>query len=236
MSLKSKISSTFTLAFAVVAFATFASAQDAAKTEDKAQKFERGEHHRGMRGERGGRHDGMRGGMFGLRGIELTDAQKEQIRQIHEANKPTEAQMAEMKAMHEARKSGAEITEAQREQMKAYREQMRAKHESVKAQILAILTPEQRQQLEARKAEREKRREEFRQQRQERKATKDAAKPTDNNYLVDFPPTSPPARRTSPYPRREFLLTPFLLNGGRVWTGILPRASPAVQSLRANFF
>jgi Spy/CpxP family protein refolding chaperone len=99
MSLKSKISSTFTLAFAVVAFATFASAQEAAKTgEDNSQKFARGEHHRGMHGEKGGRHGGMRGGMYGLRGIELTDAQKEQIRQIHEANKPTEAQMAEMKA------------------------------------------------------------------------------------------------------------------------------------------
>jgi len=181
MSLKSKISSAFTLAFAVVAFATFVSAQDAAKTESNPQKFERGDHQRGMHGERGG-HDGMRrGGMFGLRGIELTDAQKEQIRQIHEANKPTEAQMAEMKAMHESFKNGGEPTEAQREQMKAFRQQMRAKQESVRAQILAILTPEQRQQLEAQKAEREKRREEFRQQREQRKATQDAAKPTDNN-------------------------------------------------------
>src|SRR5689334_22921335 len=158
MSLKSKISSGLTLAFAVVAFATFASAQEAAKTEDNAQKFERGEHHRGMHGERGERHGGMRGGMFGLRGINLTDAQKEQIRQIHEANKPTEAQMAEMKAMHESFKNGGEPTEAQREQMKAFRQQMHAKQETVKAQILAILTPEQRQQLEAQKAEREKRR------------------------------------------------------------------------------
>jgi len=58
---------------------------------------------------------------------------------------------------------------------------MRAKQESVKAQILAILTPEQRQQLETQKAEREKRREEFRQQREQRKAAQDAAKPTDNN-------------------------------------------------------
>ena len=180
MSLKSKITSTFTLAFAVVAFATFASAQDAAKTEGGAQKFEGGEHHRGMHGEKGGRHDGMRGGMYGLRGIELTDAQKEQIRQIHEANKPTEAQMAEMKTMHESFKTGGEPTEAQREQMKAFREQRRAKEISIRAQVLAILTPEQRQQLEAQKAEREKRHEEYRQQRQERKTTQDAAKPTDN--------------------------------------------------------
>jgi periplasmic protein CpxP/Spy len=178
MSLKSKISSTITLAFALVAFATFASAQDAAKTgEDSVRKLER--HREGRHGGRGmGRHDGMRGGMFGLRGIELTDAQKEQIRQIHEANKPTEAQMAEVRALKEARKSGGEITEAQRAQMKAFHEQMRVKHESVKAQVLAILTPEQRQQIETQKAEREKMREQRRQQRQERKAARDAAKPT----------------------------------------------------------
>ena len=182
MSLKSRFSSIITLAFAVVALATFASAQDAAKTqEDNNQKIER---HRGMQGDKAGRHDGMRGmrgGMFGLRGLNLTDAQKEQIRQIHEANKPTEAQMAEFRAMHDARKNGGEITAEQREAMKAGREQMRAKHESIRSQILAILTPEQRTQLEAQKAEHQKRREEFRQNRQERKAGGAVTKPTDDN-------------------------------------------------------
>ena len=181
MSLKSKISSVVTLAFAVVAFATFASAQDAAKTqEDGSQKVGR-ERHRGMHGDKMGRRGGFRGmggGMFGLRGLNLTDAQKEQVRQIHEANKPTEAQMAEMKAFHEARKAGGELTAEQKEKARAFRDSMRAKHEAVKAQILSILTPEQRQQLETQKAEREKRREEFRQRREERKAARDAAKPT----------------------------------------------------------
>ena len=182
MSLKSKLASTITLAFAVVAFGTFASAQDTAKPADEGQKVERkGERHRGMRGGKFGRHGGMHRGMFGLRGIELTDAQKEQIRQIHEANKPSESQMAEMKAFRDARKAGGEITEAQKEQMKAFREQMRAKHESVKAQILAILTPEQRTQLEANKAEREKRREGMRERRREMRQKRQETKPTDNN-------------------------------------------------------
>ncbi len=163
MSLKSKISSAITLAFAVAAFATFTVAQDAAKTQDDSnQKMEHRGGHRGMGGDKAGRHGGMRGGMFGLRGIELTDAQKEQVRQIHEANKPSESQMAEMKAFREAHKDGGEITDAQREQMKAFHQQMRSKKESVRAQVLAILTPEQRQQLEANKAEHQKRREEFR--------------------------------------------------------------------------
>ena len=185
MSLKSKFSSAITLGFAVGAFALVGVAQEAAKTQDdKTQKMEHRGDHRGMRGDKAGRHGGMRGmrgGMFGLRGIELTDAQKEQIRQIHEANKPTEAQMAEMKAFRDARKGGGEITDAQRAEMKARRDQMRAKHEAVQAQILAILTPEQRTQLEAKKAEMQKLREERRLQRQERKLSRDAAKPTDNN-------------------------------------------------------
>ena len=83
MSLKSKISSIFTLAFAIVAFATFASAQDAAKTDDNAKKFEHGGHQRGMHGDRGGRHGGGMRGMYGFRGIEFTDAQKEQLNFTH---------------------------------------------------------------------------------------------------------------------------------------------------------
>jgi periplasmic protein CpxP/Spy len=182
MSLKSKFSSVITLGFAVAAFAVVGLAQDTKVQDDNEQKMER-KHgrggHRGMRGKGDGMR-GMRGG-FGLRGIELTDAQKDQIRQIHEANKPSESLRAEFKAMREARRNGEQITPEQREKFKALRQEMRAKHDAVRAQILAILTPEQRQQLEARKAEREKRREEFRQNRQERKSLRNTAKPTDDN-------------------------------------------------------
>ena len=181
MSLKSKLSSVFTLAFAIVAFTTFASAQDTAKPQDdSARKAERGFRHGAERGDRGGRgmHRGHRGG-FGLRGIELTDAQKEQIRSIQEANKPDEATRAELKAIRESRKAGTELTEAQKDRLKAIRGQMQSKHELVNAQIMGILTPEQKQQLEAHKAEREKRREEMRERRQEWKQKRDAAKPAD---------------------------------------------------------
>ena len=187
MSLKSKLSSVLTLAFAVVAFTTFVSAQDTTKPQDdNARKAGRGFHRDGERGDRGGRgmHRGHRGGMFGLRGIELTDAQKEQLRSIHEANKPDEAAMAELKAMHQSRKAGTELTDAQKERLKAIHDQMRSNREAMKAQVMGILTPEQKQQLETQKAEREKRREEMRQQRQEMRQKRDAAKaadkPTDN--------------------------------------------------------
>jgi Spy/CpxP family protein refolding chaperone len=121
------------------------------------------------------------GGMAAFRGIEFTDAQKEQLRQIHESNKPSDAEIAEMKAMHDARKDGGELTAEQRDKMKAFRDQRRTKEEVATAQVLAILTPEQRQQYDANKAEMQKRREEFRQQREQRKAAQDTAKPTDNN-------------------------------------------------------
>jgi Spy/CpxP family protein refolding chaperone len=190
MSLKSKLSSVFTLAFAIAAFGVVISAQETTPApKDDTQKIERrgmGRHggERGFRGEhRGGR--GMRGGMFGLRGIELTDAQKEQIRQIHEANKPNEALMAELKSIHEARKEGTALTDAQKERIKSIRSEMKTKRESVHQQVLAILTPEQRQQIETRKAEMEKRREEMKLRRQELRQKRDdakpAVKPTDNN-------------------------------------------------------
>ena len=184
MSFKSKLSSLITFVFAVVAFVTVAPAQETPKSQDDSQKLERGDRrggdrHRGMRGGKG-RHGGMRG-MRGLRALNLTDAQKEQIRTIHQANKPNEAQMAELKALRGTRKAGGEITDAQRQQLKEMRREMRTKHESVRGQILAILTPEQRTQWEAQKAEREKRREEFRENRKERKANRGAVKPTDDN-------------------------------------------------------
>jgi Spy/CpxP family protein refolding chaperone len=187
MSLKSKLSSVLTLAFAVIAFTTFVSAQDTTKPQDdNARKAERGFRHGGERGDRGGRgmHGGHRGGMFGLRGIELTAAQKEQLRSIHEANKPDEATMAELKAMHQSRKAGTELTDSQKERLKAIHDQMRSNRESMKAQVLGILTPEQKQQLETQKLERDKRRDEMRQRRQEMRQKRDAAKaadkPTDN--------------------------------------------------------
>src|SRR5829696_1603481 len=145
MSFKSKLSSLFVMMFAFAAFSVAVSAQDATKDGDKSDKTE----HRG--GRHGGFGKGMRGGPGGgmreLRGITLTDAQKEQLRTIHEANKPDQATMEEMKSFMEARRAGT-LTDEQKERMKTLRDQSRVKHEQVEAQVLAILTPEQRAQVE----------------------------------------------------------------------------------------
>ena len=175
MSFKSKLTSLFVMVFAFAAFSVAVSAQDATKTGDKSEKME----HRG--GRHGGFGKGMRGGHGGmmreLRSITLTDAQKEQLRVIHEANEPDQATMEEMKSFMEARRAGT-LTDAQKDRMKTLREQMSAKHEQVKAQVLAILTPEQRAQVETNREQMKQRREERRNQRRQGKT--DAGKPTDN--------------------------------------------------------
>lgn len=118
---------------------------------DKAEKREK----RFKGGRRGfGGHE-MRGrfGGFGLRGIELTDAQKGQIKSIREANRPDPAIHAELKAIRDSRKAGQQITADQKARLQAIREQRMNKARSVHEQILAILTPEQKTQLETRRNE-----------------------------------------------------------------------------------
>ena len=190
MALRKKLFTTTTLAFALGAFGVFASAQttETPKADGtKAEKHERRGGRGGEFGKRGGmRHGGhgMRGGMGMLRGIELTDAQKEQIKAIHEANKPSGENKALMDSIRETRKAGGTITEDQKAQLKQLREGRKSKMEAVHQQILAILTPEQKAQLEAKEAEGQKRREEFRQKRQEmreKRKAEGATKPADVN-------------------------------------------------------
>lgn len=188
MAIRSKIFSSLTLVFAIGAFSVFATAQEATPAPQDGQKVEKGDRKFGMRGGKFGRR-GMMGrhggrGMGMLRGIELTEAQKAQIKAIHEANKPAAGEFDGLKAIREARKSGATITEEQKAQLKEFRQARKAKMEQVHQQVLAILTPEQKAQLETRKAEMQKRREEFRQNRKELRQKRQVgiqAKPTDNN-------------------------------------------------------
>lgn len=177
MSIKTKLSSLITLALAFFAFTAIASAQDSSTTTqpNTTQKQERhwGKH----RGDRGARGMRRMGGMMGFRDLNLTDAQKAQIKTIHEANRPTPGAMQEMKTLRDAKRNGT-ITPEQTEQLKTLRKQQREKMQSVQQQILAILTPEQRQQLDQKREDMKKRWEERRQQRQQNAQPTD--KPTSN--------------------------------------------------------
>jgi protein CpxP len=173
MSLKGRFFSVLTLALAFGVFGTISFAQTTTPT-DPAQKQDR--EGRGFRREGrpdgpGGRHGGPAG--FGeLRGIDLTDAQKQQVKSIFESNKPDEATMTQMRTLVEAKRNGT-ITADQEAQLKALREQGQAKRESIHQQILSILTPEQKQQIEQRRQEMQKRREEWRQKRDQNKQSTD---------------------------------------------------------------
>lgn len=171
MSLKFKFISVFASALLLGSFVVSASAQETPQPSkdgvEKSGKLERKEF--GRRGPHGRGPGGGRHAMRGLMGIELTEAQKAQIKQIHEANRPDPAVMEEMKAIHEARRNGGTLTEDQKNRVKALRAQARTKAESTHQQVLAVLTLEQRQQLETRKAEMRQKMEERRQQMQERR-------------------------------------------------------------------
>lgn len=181
MSLKRKFISSLGVAAVAAAFSVVSFGQETTTTTPAAptkldRKGKRGFEGRGM-----GRHHGKRGGMFrGLRDLNLSDAQKAQIKAIREANKPNEAMITELRAIREARKSGQAITAEQKTRLKAVREQRREKAQSVHAQILGVLTAEQKATLETRKTEMRQHRENGKGDRKNRIAAPAVNKPQTN--------------------------------------------------------
>lgn len=182
MSLKRKFISTVGLAIAVGAFGTFVSAQEtpaADGTTQKQEKFERrGGRGKGM-GMRGGKHGGDRMMMRGLGQLNLTDAQKEQIRTISENHRTqNQPQMEEMRGLAMKKRDGV-ITEQEQTRLKELKTQFRASGEQLQTSILGILTAEQRAQLDKIKEERKAKMKERWENRQNR-SNQTAPPPTDN--------------------------------------------------------
>ena len=155
---------------AAIALATpVALGQTATTTQDgnqqMARKEGRGKHRGGHRGGRGGHRGGM---MF--RGLNLTDAQKASMKQIHQSfNERTKALRQELGAkrqeMRQANTGGTfnealatqKLTESASLQAKLMGERFKLRQE-----MLAVLTPEQKTQMEQKRAEFQKKRTEFR--------------------------------------------------------------------------
>ena len=178
MSFGRKIISVITLAFAIVTLTTFVAAQNTDRQTEKAEK--RGKLDRKGFGERGMR--GEKRGGFGMREfsrLNLTDAQKEQIRGIMESAKAiNEPLHLELRGFKEKRRGGTELTEADKARLGELRERMKQSSEQTRNTVLSILTVEQRSQLEQSRQERQKRMEERRQQFKERRNQQKPA--TDN--------------------------------------------------------
>ncbi len=170
MSYKQKLVSAVAAGFAVVSFSAFASAQDNQTNQpnDTMQRQERRER-RGGFDKRGEHRGGGKMGMRELRGLNLTDAQKQQVQQIMEANrgKGNPAEFQEMRQLSQAKRDGT-ITEDQKLRLRTLKQQMRRNMEQTQQQVLAILSVEQRTQLEQLKTERREKMQERRQMRRNR--------------------------------------------------------------------
>ena len=159
-------------ALALAAPVALAQTSGGEQGQERGGRAERGEHrgHRG--GHRGGKFGG-RGHFGGLRGVELTDAQKASLKQLRESfgertkslreqlhAKRQELRQAESGTTFNEAVAAQKLSEAAGLQARLMAEEFKLRQES-----LALLTPEQKTQLEQRRQQREQRREQWKAQR-----------------------------------------------------------------------
>ncbi len=172
-----KITSLVSLIVATLAFGTFAMAQEAPTINDK-KSFEKNERHQrfgregkrgrhGKRGMRGDRH--LRGLKRALGRLELSDAQKLQVKTMLETHKiGSQPLREELRSIHMKKRNGT-ITDEDKARAKDIIAELKASSGQTKNSIRALLTPEQTQRLEQMRAERKRRMEERRERRQQRR-------------------------------------------------------------------
>lgn len=161
-----------TLALGALVFCgTLAAQQTTAPTEQPAgphaergfgkRGFGKGEGRGGFRMGKHGRHGKGHGMGRMLRDLNLTDAQRTQLRELHERQRAQFApQMEEMRQLMQQKRAGTLDTNgtARLEQMRAtFKAQHEANRTANRNALLAILTPEQRAQVEQREKERKER-------------------------------------------------------------------------------
>jgi Spy/CpxP family protein refolding chaperone len=110
---------------------------------------------------RRGKQRHMRGQKLGgLRGLDLTDQQREQARAIRRANfESNKAQIEELKQLRQKGREG--LTDADKARAKELRKQLRESRLNARNQMSSLLTAEQKTKLEETKKNRRERRERF---------------------------------------------------------------------------
>jgi Spy/CpxP family protein refolding chaperone len=135
-----------------------------------------------QRPERLGRR-GRMGRLKGAHGFErralgslnLTDAQRQQMRAIRERYQQSfQPQRQELRQLAELRRGGGTWTPEQEARAKELHTQLRANAEKLHAELQGVLTPEQQQQLKQEREQFKQRREEFRERRKERRGLRGA--------------------------------------------------------------
>ena len=118
--------------------------------QNRGDRLERRAKKRHMRGQRLG----------GLRGLDLTDQQKEQARAIMRANfESNKAQIEELKQLRQKGRDG--LSDADKARAKELHNQLRESRLSARNQMSSLLTAEQKTKLEERMKNRRERRERF---------------------------------------------------------------------------
>lgn len=127
-----------------------------------------------------------RAGRLGLDRLNLSDAQREQLRGIESRYAAAfRTRRDELHAIRQSRRQTGDTPTAEQEaRARQLREEMRADAERMRAEMRAVLTEEQRAQLQAARAElreqrelRRERREEFRERRRERRQRQQSPAP-----------------------------------------------------------
>ena len=139
-----------------IAGSSYAGAQDQAKGAlERARSFEKG--------KRMGRRGGDR--MHGLRGVNLSDEQKQLIRAIRERHaESTRSQREELRQLFSQKGDGA-VTAEQRTRAQALRSELREASKKAREETLAVLTPKKRTEMHKAREERKARRLEWRKKR-----------------------------------------------------------------------
>lgn len=147
---------------ALLSIAAFAQAaappQGGMDAEGRRDRMDKERRMRGRQGEPGG---GRRGGMErrALRRLNLSEAQRGQLREIEARyGQGFKGRHQELRQLMELRRSGATLTPEQEQRAQQLRTEARGNAERLHAEILAILTPEQRDQLRRMREEGEARR------------------------------------------------------------------------------
>ncbi|HEV7905609.1 MAG TPA: Spy/CpxP family protein refolding chaperone [Pyrinomonadaceae bacterium] len=151
------------------AFAQTATPQQQSGTDGEGRRGREGRTGKMGRMGRGGERGGVGGmrehGMArrALRRLNLTDAQRGQLREIEARyGQSFKAQHQELRQLMEVRRSGGTLTAEQQQRAEQLRTEARANGERMHAEILALLTNEQRDQLKRMREEGEARRKERR--------------------------------------------------------------------------
>jgi periplasmic protein CpxP/Spy len=167
--MKHRFTSFFAALLAVFAFSAVSFAQET--TTPETPKTERGWGKFGGRGGKmhGGGHGKMGGGRIVrlMSELNLSETQKQQINTLIEANKnATLAQREEMRQLWSQKRSGATLTAEQETRARELRTQLFESGKKLQEDLLAVLTPEQKTQLEQKRQEMRQRKMERRQLRQ----------------------------------------------------------------------